>query len=310
MSSTSDAFVLLAEQKESLRQIANRYLDSTDRLPVNCTVQDIIDVLNEYDEYSYMNALLNSIEVFPDKTYSINDTEGHIKGLRQYAFYYNTALKSVNLPAVEVLQNSVFTGCTNIVELLLNGVVEILVQGAFNGLTNLKKLQLRQLVALNRNITFTGLPILENLALPSVQSCTAQSLFTNSNNLKTLLFNKISSTLTNQNFANSSSVEALVLCKNSDLITLSSVNYLNYTNMYVYVPLSLQSSYQQETNWSVIHQAKTDEQGNYNGIQAIEPNLEYLRNKGVDFSITPYANKRWDGLALVDDPTIGEEVDE
>jgi hypothetical protein len=93
----------------------------------------------------------------------------------------------------------------------------------------------------------------------------------------------------------------------TDYRTVTSIN--NATNGHTYVPSSLLSSYQSATNWVSVHQAKTDGQGNYNGIQDIESNINTLREWGADFSYTPYANKKWENNQLVTDSTIGEEVD-
>jgi len=332
MSTTSEALVQLAEQKEQLRIIANRYLDSADRLPVDCTLQDIIDVLNEYDEYTYMNALFNSIEVFPDKDYSINDTKGHIKGLRPYAFYNNTALKSVNLPAVTNFDGSLFSNCSNlkkvvigpisidnvsgfgalpIEEISMPNLTSIVGSGGaksaiFQNLSLLTRVYLPKLSNLSSySNTFSGCVTLKNVNLPSLTALTAYYCFHDCDSLKSILVGGRATISDRVLFNGKNLLTAFVLTNNDGISTLggsSVTNNILSTNAIVYVPASLVSSYQSATNWTTINAQRP--------IQDIESNINDLRELGADFSFTPYANKKWENDQLIDDPTIGEEVDE
>jgi hypothetical protein len=332
MSTTSEALVQLAEQKEQLRIIANRYLDSADRLPVDCTLQDIIDVLNEYDEYTYMNALFNSIEVFPDKDYSINDTEGHIKGLRPYAFYNNTALKSVKLPNVDVVGYFAFYGCTNLekTDIRINRTV----RGCFAGMYG--KVILRGLNSIPRWIFTSGdyganaasitsltcpdtrgesqaafacLSYLKNLNLPKFEGINYSYTFQDSDKLETILLGGICA-ITNANigFDTGSALKAMIFTNENGLSMLGGTDLINNLllppNAQFYVPSALLTQYQSATNWTLINDERP--------IQDIESHINDLRGLGADFSFTPYANKKWDSenQQLVIDSSIGEEVDE
>lgn len=335
MSSTSDALVLLAQQKEALRVICNRYLPEEDRLPVDCTLQQIIDVFNEYDEYSYMNAFLNSIQVFPDKDYSINDTKGHIKGLNANCFSGNTSLKSVYLPAVSSLPTGIFAGLSNIKYLYLG--ITTAVQAQFANIygeiflpkcttfvnypfaggdygsnhSNNTKITAPKLVSYVTNrSTFWNISTLINVNLASLISLGVTNQFNDCSSLQTVLLGGYGSLgSASQSFGS----KALILTNQTGVSTIGGNNMLNSitgnATLITYVPSSLLNEYQNYTNWVTVHQSKTDGQGDYNGIQDIESNINDLRDLGADFSYTPYANKKWDGTQLVTDSTIGEETD-
>ena len=317
MSTTSEALAQLAEQKEALRVIANRYLDNADKLAVNCTLQDIIDVLDEYDEYSYMNVFLNSIEVFPDKDYSINDTEGHIKGLRNYAFYNNTALKSINCPATSgTFPANLLVGCSNLERVILGYTT---ITSETNNQNNVGSEHtiypyLRYAAAVNAIVGSC-----KHLSLPSYNfvSRSSERTLTALSDIVSYIFSKFDTVEfppINQTRLIEGVTKAIILPCSEHVATIGgssqATSFSDIASLRFYVPTSLLSTYQAATNWVTVHQSKTDEQGNYNGIQDIESNLAYLRELGIDFSYTPYANKKWENNQLVDDPTIGEEVDE
>ena len=328
--SVAEELVKLAEQKEQLRIIANRYLDSADKLPIDCTSQDIIDVLDEYDEYTYMNAYLNSIEIFPDKDYSINDTEGHIKGLRPYAFYNNTALKSVKLPNIDAVGYFAFYGCTNLekTDIRINRTF----QGCFAGMYG--KVILRGLTIIPKWIfqsgdyggnaasitsltcpdtkggsqaAFSCLPYLKNLNLPKFENINYSNIFDRSNRIETILLGGVCSILNaNIGFVASSDLKAMIFTNENGLSTLGGTTLINNLllppNVQFYVPSALLSQYQSATNWTLINDERP--------LQDIESHINDLRELGADFSFTPYANKKWENNQLIDDSTIGEEVDE
>jgi hypothetical protein len=311
----AEALVLAGELKERLRQIANRYLDQQDKLPVSASEEEIIDVLDEYDEYSYMNAFLNSIEVFPDKDYSINDTEGHIKGLRPYAFYNNIALKSANLPAVATPYNSSlfwFDGCSNI-ETIYMGIPSIHIGSAvgFNELDSLRKIRFNNSIEVY--LSYNGSRILHNCgSLKNVNYPKCSLLYTPSGNssyggttyIDTFLIKGGTINVAGDN-AYMLRAKAFIITDNENVATCSQSAFATKVADYdviFYVPSILVSSYASATNWTIINNTRP--------ILDIESHINSLHELGADFSFTPYANKKWENNQLVDDPTIGEEVDE
>lgn len=285
MSSTSSALVQMAELVARLRIALNALLPDADKLPADCTLEDEVEIAEHIDTYTVLNAFLNSIEVFPNHDYSINDKDGKIKGLRRDALRYNTALKSVWLNGITAFDYEyTFAECTNMVFCMFVGVL-----------------------SLQRNHLFDNSGIV-NVSFPKLNGTFSSYLsFTLCTHLTTLIFDRVDWSNVNHNINNNntSSFQAVILTNQSNLSTLGGStitnDLLNTTNLYIYVPSALKSTYATATNWSTINASKP--------IRDIESNINDLRELGADFSYTPYANKKWDGIQLVTDSTIGEEVD-
>ena len=336
----------LDPRKERLRLIANRYLPNEDKLPIDCTWEQLIQVFDSYDEYSYMNAFLNSIEVFPDKDYSINDTEGHIKGLRNYAFYGNTALKSLKLNGINAINeswNNQLLYCGSLKELSLgcssvnitsfnvnilpslsklaklsfpNLLTVTLARGEIGVGTAITELYMPRLNSYTTSAvaatSFFDSPALSNLNLPSLETfnfgSSGKFIKSTAPSLKTMLFGSVDFTCGSFGISNTNtaSLQAMIYTGQSKLATLSNSTLVNEiidtTDVIIYVPSTLLSTYQSATNWALINDTKP--------IQDIESHINSLRELGADFSFTSYANRKWENNQLVDDPTIGEEVDE
>lgn len=293
----------LENVKERLRVACNRYLASEDKLPVTCTLNDIADVFDEYDEYSYMNAFLNSIEVFPDKDYSINDTEGHIKGIRDYAFYKNSALKSVFLPALENFTG--ITDCDNLETIIVKSASSRTNTYAYINLPKIKKIiDVGGVWNAQGYYAFGNLASIEHISIPQTIFM-ARRFVDGCPNLKTFIcYDYPNNENVNFTYRGACYVQAIIILNQTSVSTLSSTNELlgrNMPNAVIYVPSALQSSYASATNWTAVNAART--------ILQIESNINSLRELGADFSYTPYANKKWENGALVTDSTIGEEVD-
>lgn len=311
MATVDDKYILEVERlKNKLVKIANRYLKNEDKLDETATLNDVVNVLDEFDEYTYMNALFNSIEVFPTKDYSINDVKGHIKGLNNNVFNGNSAIKSLCLNGVTSISQNNRLGATKNLEVFRSSsLIEMVNYGDSPPIQSdvIREIYVPKLTIISGRDEMLNKASFENLNLPSLTSLTGRNLFGSNSGIKTILIGgKCNFKNSNQGMNKTAHLSALILTNQSALCTLAGTNITddinNSTNCIVYVPSALKNSYQSATNWTIINDNRP--------IQDIESNINLLRELGADFSFTYYANKKWANSELIIDDTIDEEIPE
>lgn len=311
MATVDDKYILEVERlKNKLVKIANRYLENEDKLDETATLNDVVNVLDEFDEYTYMNALFNSIEMFPTKNYSINDTKGHIKGFNDNVFNGNSAIKSLCLNGITSIQVNKRLGVTKNLEVFRSSsLVQMIQTGDTPPIQSdvIREIYTPKLATISGRDGMLNKASFENLNLPRLTSLTGRNLFGSDSGIKTILIGgKCNFENSNQGMGKTAHLSALILTNQSALCTLAGTNITDDINnsikCIVYVPSKLKSSYQSATNWAIVNDSKS--------IQDIESNINLLRELGADFSFTYYANKKWEGSQLVTDNAIGEEVSE
>ena len=161
-----------------------------------------------------------------------------------YAFYYNTTLKSISLPNTTKIKSNAFNGCTALETIDFPNFIYMSGGNNFKGCSALKQVILPSY----------GIDTKTPMGIPSFNSCTALELLDVKNPLN----------IPNGSLGGCKNLKTLILRR--EINPTSLVNVGAFTNTpfasggtggTVYVPASLIESYKTATNWSTLYTVGT-----------------------------------------------------
>ena len=131
MAVTADYILKLNQQRLELIDVVNNLVDETDKLDSNVTLDDVVKRLKTIDTFSILRNYIQPDIINPNSDWSIDDAEGKIVMLRDYAFYNHRGLRSVNLKSCNIVNANAFQGCSSLVKAKISGE-KLQIKGTYN----------------------------------------------------------------------------------------------------------------------------------------------------------------------------------
>ena len=145
MAVTADYILKLNQQRLELIDVVNNLVDETDKLDSNATLDDVVKRLKTIDTLSILQSYIQPSVVNPNNDWSIDDTKGKIKSLREWAFYLHRGFRSALEKAVISGANlhiygNAFQNCSSLISLSFPQLSIIEGEYVFNGCASLKSI--------------------------------------------------------------------------------------------------------------------------------------------------------------------------
>lgn len=197
--------------------------------------------------------------------------DDRITKVRDYAFYYNNGLKSVNLPNATSVRECAFSNCYNIESIKIPKVSDISFARLFDSCYKLKFLDTSIVNGLNSNC-FESCYSLNNFDLSNIQfvtnsglsntgfgsivlpNCTNLGNYTGRGTRTSTIDLSKNVTIKQNNFSDAHSLVHLIL-RSDTFCSLSTTSAFTNTPIangigWIYVPTDLVNTYKTATNWS------------------------------------------------------------
>lgn len=224
MAVTADYILKLNQQRLELIDVVNNLIDETDKLDSNATLDDVVKRLKTIDTFSILRNYIQPDIINPNSDWSIDDTEGKIVMLRDYAFYNHRGLRSVNLKNCNVVNTNAFRACTSLEKVKISGK-DLCLKNGYN---------------------FGGCTALTTLSFPHLKEMSGRYTCEACSNLKSVTYNKDGGAIINDSyyiFSGCTNLQAHIFPSKDEVTTVDgyytgSLNgsYGGNKTAYIYIP--------------------------------------------------------------------------
>lgn len=191
MAATADCILKLNQQRLELIDVVNNLVDETDKLDSSATLDDVVKRLKTIDTLSILQSYIQPSVVNPNNDWSIDDTKGKIKSLREWAFYLHRGLRSINLPQCTIVKIGAFSECSALEKAVISGANLHIYGNAFQNCSSLISLSFPRLSIIEGEYVFNGCASLKSITFNKSGSATVKSGYNPMNgctNLQALVF--------------------------------------------------------------------------------------------------------------------------
>lgn len=220
MAVTADYILKLNQQRLELIDVVNNLVDETDKLDSNATLDDVVKRLKKIDAFSILRNYIQPDIINPNSDWSINDTEGKIVMLRDYAFCNHRGLRSVNLKSCNVVNTNAFQACASLEKVKISG----------------------KDLCINNGWNFASCTALTTLSFPHLKEMGGKYMCEGCSNLKSITYNKDGGATISDSyniFSGCNNLQAHIFPSKDEVTTVSGyyTSALNSNkSAYIYIP--------------------------------------------------------------------------
>lgn len=220
MAVTADYILKLNQQRLELIDVVNNLVDETDKLDSNATLDDVVKRIKKIDAFSILRNYIQPDIINPNSDWSINDTEGKIVMLRDYAFCNHRGLRSVNLKSCNVVNTNAFQACASLEKVKISG----------------------KDLCINNGWNFASCTALTTLSFPHLKEMGGRYMCEGCSNLKSITYNKDGGATISDSyniFSGCNNLQAHIFPSKDEVTTVSGyyTSALNSNkSAYIYIP--------------------------------------------------------------------------